>query len=420
MASPPSPASWSLTARWVFPVDRPPLERGVVTIAGDRIQAVEPAGARAADVDLGNAAMLPGLVNCHTHLDLGGLRGRCPPGPDFTAWLRQVIRHRREVSPEGARQAVADGAAECLRSGTTLIGDISAGGESWDVLAALPAGRFVVFYELLGLLLDRAELARRDARAWLTAHPATARCRPSVSPHAPYSVRQFLFDAAADLARSFDAPLATHVAETRDELELLEAHAGPFVPFLTELGVWDADGLAKSTTEVVRRCFRASKALLVHGNYLSTDAPVPPWATVVYCPRTHAAFGHAPHPFRQFLDLNVRVALGTDGLSSNPDLDLLAEAQFVHARHPDLPGNVLLRMATLSGAEALGWEAETGSLTPGKSADLVVVPVPDHEAADPHDLIWAAGPGPRGVLFKGGWLYRLERADGPTPPVSAY
>src|SRR5205814_8406147 len=113
----------------------------------------------------------------------------------------------------------------------------------------------------------------------------------------------------------------------------------------------------------------------------------PPPSTLVYCPRTTAAFGHPPHPFREFLQRGVRVALGTDSLASNPDLDLLAEMRFVHQRHPDFPGDALLRMGTLSGAEALGWADETGSLTPGKSADLVVVPLPDIDG-DPYQLLF--------------------------------
>ena len=133
-----SPASWSLTARWVFPVDRPPLERGVVVVDGDKIAAVEAHGVRTADLDLGDAAVLPGLVNAHTHLDLTGLRGAASPSPDFTDWLRKVIFHRRNRTPEQVLDDVHEGLVECLRFGTTLLGDISSDGGSWDALAVAP------------------------------------------------------------------------------------------------------------------------------------------------------------------------------------------------------------------------------------------------------------------------------------------
>src|SRR5207247_4400900 len=113
--------------------------------------------------------------------------------------------------------------------------------------------------------------------------------------------------------------------------------------------------------------------VIAHGNYLPADFEISSRVTVVYCPRTHAAFGHDPHPWREFLARGVRVALGTDGLASNPDLDLLAEARFVHARYPDVPGATLVRMATLRGAEALGFADVTGSLSPGKAAAFALV-----------------------------------------------
>jgi cytosine/adenosine deaminase-related metal-dependent hydrolase len=123
----------------------------------------------------------------------------------------------------------------------------------------------------------------------------------------------------------------------------------------------------------------------------------------VYCPRTHAAFGHPRHPVADFLARGVRVCLGTDSLASNPDLDPLAEARFLHARRPDLPDDAVLRMATLAGAEALGWADETGSLEPGKSADAVAVPLPDRDAADPYELLFSDHPGERQTLFRGVW-----------------
>ena len=118
--------------------------------------------------------------------------------------------------------------------------------------------------------------------------------------------------------------------------------------------------------------------MFVHGNYLDpADTPFLPSQTVVICPRTHAAFGHAAHPFPHFLQRGVRIALGTDSLASNPDLDILAEARFLRAHYPEVEPAMLLRMLTLSGAEALGFDGVTGSLTAGKSADLVVLPLPE-------------------------------------------
>ena len=99
----------------------------------------------------------------------------------------------------------------------------------------------------------------------------------------------------------------------------------------------------------------------------------------------------------------VRVCLGTDSLASNPDLDILAEARFVHAKYSNFPGDALLKMVTLSGAEALGWADEAGSLEAGKSADFVVVPLPDRDAADPHELLFADHPGDRRTMFRGEW-----------------
>lgn len=398
-----SDSSWSLSARWVFPVSSAPIEHGIVTIRGDRIVAVEPRGERTPDLDLGNVAILPGLVNAHTHLDLGGLRGCCPPSPDFVGWLRAVVKHRRAIAPEQIQADIQAGLAECLRFGATLIGDISAQGQSWQVLAEAPL-RAVVFHELLGLPEERARQALEEARTWLENRSATSTCRPGLSPHAPYSVRASLLGHAALLANRRKIPLAVHLAETREELELLHQHRGPFVTFLQDLGVWDPDGFAKSPDEVVKLCDTDIPKLFIHGNYLAPSTRIPRNSTIVYCPRTHAAFGHVPHPFREFLARGIRVALGTDSLASNPDLDLLAEARFLHRLYPDFPGEALLRMTTLSGAEALGWADETGSLDAGKSADLVVLLLPDEATSDPHLLVLDSTLPVRKMLCRGTWV----------------
>jgi aminodeoxyfutalosine deaminase len=403
----PSPAEpLALKARWVFPGDAAPLPGGVVRIQGDCIAAVEPAGTRVADLDLGNVALLPGFVNAHTHLDLSDARGRIPPSPDFVGWLRRVIEHRRGQTPEEVDAAIRHGLADLCRFGTTLFGDISSGGGSWPYVVS--GARAVVFYELLGLTSDRARQAWDAAKAWSVSrgilqnasrHRSHATCRCGFSPHAPYSFNHELLHPVAIFNRM--APLAVHLAESAAEVQLIDRRAGPFIPFLVERGVWDPAALPWSFESVIEATRAARTVLYIHGNFLRPETPIPPHGAIVYCPRTHAAFGHPPHPFREFLKRGVRVALGTDSLASNPDLDILAEARFIAARHPDLPGGTLLRMLTLSGAEALGWADVTGSLTPGKSADLVVLPLPDRDDADPHRLVFESSLPVQRVMFRG-------------------
>lgn len=399
----------TLQARWIFPVDRPPIPGGTITIRADKIAAVEPHGSRKADVDLGNVAILPGFVNAHTHLDLTEARGLTPPSPpvprgrgaggegvsDFTQWLRQVIAFRRTRTPAQVQADIAAGIAECLRFGTTLIGDIASGGASWDLLSQANC-RSVVFRELLGLTEERANQTWCEAQPWFAAHQAGDRCVPGLSPHAPYSARSTLYSVLSTQS----LPIVTHLAETQAELQLLRSHSGPFVDFLKELQVWDPTGLVANPLDVIRML---PHGIFVHCNYLDRATPFLPAQTLVVCPRTHAAFGHPRHPFPR---MNVRIALGTDSLASNPDLDIWAEARFLCRHYPEVPPGMILEMATLNGAVALGFGNITGSLTPGKSADLVVLPISaTSRCEEPHGCLFdpnfAAMPSK--VMFRGAW-----------------
>lgn len=374
------------TARWVLPRDRPPVPGGIVVVANGQTVAIEPRGSRAA-VDLGDAALLPGFVNAHTHLDLCGMAGLAPPGPDLPGWLRQVIGHRRSRPAETIADDIRHGIAECLRWGTTLVGDISGDGASWPLLAASPLGG-IVFREVLGLTPERAALACETLHAWAS-QPGTERLRRGISPHAPYSVHRDVFAAAG----ASGLPVCTHLAESLDELVLLARHEGAFVDFLQAVGVWHPEGLMASPAAVVASLRSTAGTsvprLLAHGNYLKAETPGLTGALVVYCPRTHAAFGHSPHPFAALEARGVRVVLGTDSLASNPDLDMLAEVRFVHERHPEVPVARLLRMAT--DAEALGFAADR--------ADWVAVPV---GAGEPYRAVLDSR-GPRRVMLAGRW-----------------
>jgi cytosine/adenosine deaminase-related metal-dependent hydrolase len=402
--------SRTYTARWVFPVCGPPLAHGTVTIRGDRIEAVHPHGTRTPDEDFGNAAIVPGLVNAHTHLDLSGARGLIPPtDPDhFTDWLRGVIGYRRTRTADQTRADIRAGLAECMRFGTTLIGDITAEGASYPAVTQT-AIRAVLFWEVIGLAEEKYQavlqkIARTIGGAWdpdapPAVSPTTPFCRWALSPHAPYSANH-----QWACAQLFLGNAAIHFAESPAETVFHNSRSGPFVDFLKQLGVWEPGAFTAGLGDFFRTGPKCSEPVLyVHCNYLPTCTTLAPVHTIVYCPRTHAAFGHPPHPFREFLSRGVRVCLGTDSLASNPDLDVLAEARFVRSRYPDFPGDQLLRMVTLSSAEALGWADETGSLETGKSADFVVVPLPSADAADPYELLFADHAGERRTMFRGAW-----------------
>ena len=387
------------TARWIFPIISPPIENGLFTVQGERIVAVEPAGTRSADVDLGSVALLPGFVNAHTHLDLSGARNLIPPTDalHFTDWLSQVIAYRRSRTSEQIANDIQIGLNEAMRYGTTIIGDIASAGTSWNALSQAPI-RSIVFREMLGLSEQRAQQSIQDAEAWLHSTSDTANTRRGLSPHAPYSTSPTI----VRWAESQNLPLAMHIAETPAELELLETGTGPFVEFLQRVRVWDEHDFPRSWEEIVPR----RSSLWIHANHLPAEHNFPTHGSiVVYCPRTHAAFGHSPHPYREYLARGIRVCLGTDSLASNPDLNIFAEAELIHERDPSFSCELLLEMLTLWGAEALGFGETCGSLEVGKRADVVAVPLPNIISENPYHLLFSdvALKTPIRTLFQGVW-----------------
>jgi len=393
----------TISARWLFPVASPPLDRGTITVREDRILSLNPHGERTPDLDLGNVALLPGLVNAHTHLDLSGLRNTTPPDPSFTDWLRLIVASRFQRSAEQVQIDIQTGLDEALKFGTTLIGDISAGGASWEKLVAAPMWA-VVYRELIGLPMERASSSLADAIIWLVMNPSTDTCRAGLSPHAPYSARVTLFRRIADLVKEAPIPVVSHIGETLDELHLIGERGGPFVPFLMDLGVYDPEGLVETFEELLMMFNGNPTFGIAHGNYLEAAVSSERLQsfTRIYCPRTHAAFGHPPYP----LSAKNQFVLGTDSLASNPDLDVFAEAQFVAGRYPFLSGAKLLEMCTKNGAELLGFGDLTGTLEPGKSADLVAIPLPDLAITDPHPLLFnpfVELGAERRTMFRGKW-----------------
>ena len=207
-----------------------------------------------------------------------------------------------------------------------------------------------------------------------------------------------------------------HIAESREELELLRDGSGPFQELLEERGMWDDSAIPRGSRplDYLRMLADAPRALVIHGNYLDEEelaflAANSQRMSLVYCPRTHSYFFHKRWPLPQALDSGVRVALGTDSRASNPDLDFLEEMRHVARLYPQLDPRDILRMGTLAGALALGRENEFGRIAPGTIANLVAIPLSENPGATASNLL-------AGVLADSArpsavWL-RGQRCDG--------
>ncbi len=351
-----------------------------------RISRVEPwkpplADLEAEVLDWGSAIILPGFVNTHTHLELTNLHNQLTHFFSFTDWLSQLIHQKQSCSQEDFLASVQEGVRMSLASGTTLLGDTISSGVSCDGLNSVKI-RQVVFVETLSLSPDLAAESLATLNARLDQVSQDELSVSGVSPHAPYSVSPELYRRSAELARRKGKPLTTHVAETQEEIQFLETGTGEFRNFLTKLGVLPADWTPPRLPPILyldalgvleRPC------VLIHCNYLDRESMakiLKSRSSVVYCPRSHAFFGHAEHPVRQLLDFGINVALGTDSLASNSSLSILDEMRFVFKTRKDLKPKEIFQAATLNGAAALNLSGTVGRLRRGYCADLTILQLP--------------------------------------------
>jgi cytosine/adenosine deaminase-related metal-dependent hydrolase len=386
--------SFFLQSRWLLPIDRPPLDGGWVEIADGRIvrtgSGTPPTPAR----DLGNVALLPGLVNAHTHLELSWMAGLVPPAGSMTEWIRTLMRVRRDGpagGPETDAAAVRDAARAMRDSGTVLVGDVSNGLTTVGALREAGLGG-VVFHELLGFsVITPADMVRgawqrvdewdtRLAKAATSSGLELPPIRFSVVAHAPYSVSPALFSEIARSARA--APLAVHLGESPDEIEFLRTGQGAIRRLLESLGVWNETWRVPACDPVqylAQMGYLRSGLMVVHAVHLS-DAALERLrrarAIVVTCPRSNEWVGVGPPRLAHFYAAGVPVAVGTDSLASAPSLNVFEELSEMRRIAPEVSAASLLESATRIGARALGLEREYGTIAPGKRAALIAVEVP--------------------------------------------
>jgi cytosine/adenosine deaminase-related metal-dependent hydrolase len=369
-----------VAADWVLPISAPAIRRGSVTVAGGRIVSV--GAAEPGAHDLGHVALLPALVNAHTHLELSHLHGRVPFGPTFVHWVRAQLALRRNAPAD--QQEIAAAArralAEAMGAGTGLFGDVTNDLTTPAIFQAAHVAA-VVFHELLGFrAADAADRLTGAAPGW-SGWPSDE-VRVSLAPHAPYSVSPALFRGirqARDAAPG--ARTTVHLAESPEEVEFIRAGTGPWRAMLEDLGAWDWSWQPPrcSPVEYVASLGLLDDRLLaVHGVQCSPDdiqRLKQSGTTLVVCPRSNRAVGVGDPPIQAFYAAGVPLALGTDSLASAPDLNLFHEMAAVRALAPGVPPRTILASATRGGAAALGFP-DRGHLTAGAAAAVIAVRLP--------------------------------------------
>lgn len=379
-----------LRARTILPISRPPVDNGAVRVTANRIAAAGPwkelfVASHESVLDLGDVALMPGLINAHCHLDYTNLCGLIPRPKSFPDWIKALLALKAEWSYSDYAQSWLHGAKMLLRRGVTTVGDIEAVPELLpEVWTATPL-RIISFLEMTGVRARRpaAEILKDMAeRIDGLSHEV---CSAALSPHAPYSTTPDLLRLAAAKSRQRRWRVTTHVAESRAEFDMFAHRRGPLHDWLRRQREPSDCGLGSPVQHLHRNGLLGANLLAVHVNYLGEgDAELLARrkVSVAHCPRSHQYFQHDPFPFAKLSAAGVNICLGTDSLVSvvsvrrqKPELDLFAEMRAFSAAHAGVSPETVVRMATLNGARALGLAGKVGETAPGALADLIALPV---------------------------------------------
>jgi cytosine/adenosine deaminase-related metal-dependent hydrolase len=367
-----------LSADWVLPIEGPPIEDGAVAIEDGRIVVVGRAEELGRGTHYADAVIVPGFVNAHSHLEYAVYAGFGDGLGDFAEWITLHIQRKDRIGWEEYVDIARFGAAQCLASGVTTVGDCSYSGATAVACADLGL-RATVYLEVFGqdaaVGLERFAEIRERVDGFFS-----DRVRPGISPHAPYSVSLDLYRACAELG----LPVATHLSESPAEIAYVTRGEGPWGVYgdllVPHPGTTGTRLLAEH--DLLGEGVLAAHCVMVEQDEIDLLAST--GTGVAHCPRSNAALGCGVAPLLELRAAGARVGVGTDSPASAPSFDFFDELRSVllsaraRARRPSvLSASETLELATLGGARALGLEAETGSLVPGKRADLAVVSLAD-------------------------------------------
>jgi 5-methylthioadenosine/S-adenosylhomocysteine deaminase len=370
-------------ARWVLPITQPPIENGTVVESDGVITYVGPRAAAPPgdDYELGEAILLPGLINAHTHLELTAMRGFLEDCR-FTEWIDKLRQSRNEVMNDEMRlDSARFGVMEGLVAGITTYADTCSSGVAMRAMNELGV-RGIMYQEVFGPDPAQSDAAMRELedRIEKLQLEQTDLVTLGVSPHAPYTVSDPLYRAAAEFANKRRLPLAMHIAESQAEYDIVANARGDFAERWERRGI-AVSRRARSPIELLdRQGALARGPLLIHCVRVD-DADIELMArrrcSVAHCPASNAKFGHGIAPLLPLVAAGIRVGIGSDSVASNNRMDILDEARLavlIHRaatqRHDAFGAHQALELATIGGARALGIDSRVGSLEAGKDADL--------------------------------------------------
>jgi len=382
-----------IRARVVVTMCGAPIENGAVAVSGNRIVDVgrlDDVKARNAGntVDLGEQALLPGLINAHCHLDYTCLRGKIPPQKSFTDWIRAINAAKSELSAKDYVASINDGFEEAKRFGTTAIANLTAFPEL--IAQIQPPIRTSWFAELIDVrapertneLVDSAIESLDRTRPKLVLSEGEEGAPWGLAPHTLFTASKDLFRRCEEIAQQEHILLTTHLAESREETEMFRDASGPLYEFMKSIGR-PMDDCGNETPLGLFVGAPGGRALphwiVAHLNELTeTDFELLERSTskfhVVHCPRSHNYFGHKPFAFDRLHSLGLNICLGTDSLASNESLSLFDEMRVFQKNFPQVSPEEIFRTVTINPARALRQENALGRIRPGFGADLIAVP----------------------------------------------
>jgi 5-methylthioadenosine/S-adenosylhomocysteine deaminase len=397
-----------LSADWVIPIDRSPMSDAAILIdAEGRIAELGPSGnvpspPGAQTAHFPGAALLPGLVNAHTHLELTGLAGKVDDA-DFTQWIRGVRELKASLTPDWFATAARQGVRESFAAGITYVLDTGDSGAVFAALAEL-GGAGTVYQEVFGPHPDQvaASIAELTDKAAAARSKATHRLNVGISPHAPYTVSAPLYRAVARLAQTGRYPIAVHLAESAAETDFVVHGKGPFAD------AWQARGIPpladqRPNDPAARRSpvawldaqgILTPQTLVIHAvqvDALDLAILAERSVGIAICPLSNRRHGHGDPPLKAMRQAGIKVAVGTDSVLSVGKLDLFAEMRAARAL-AGLSARRALALGTAEAARLASPAADFGSLTKGLWGDVVAVALPGTPDQDPEERVLLAGP----------------------------